>query len=149
MGRTRRIMLSAIVVLAAAGAGGLLAINVFASGATTVCVPSRGGKPIITPKAGACKTGYTATEIGTAAPTTQFVSEEGEVPKEVVGYGFTVKCPEGMSVTGGSVALPFGSGVHVVSENPATFEGHASWAASIANERSTPIKVKIWAVCLS
>jgi hypothetical protein len=148
MGLSPRMRIAA-VVLAAVGVGWLLAVTVFASGGTKVCVPSRAGKPIVTPNAGVCKTGYTLAEVQTSAPTTQFVSEEYEVPKEVIGYGFTLKCPEGTSVTGGGVTLPFGTGVHVVSENPATFEGRGSWAASIANERTSSIKVKLWAVCLS
>jgi hypothetical protein len=35
-----------------------------ASGGTKVCVPSKEGKQIVTPKAGLCKAGYTLTELG-------------------------------------------------------------------------------------
>jgi hypothetical protein len=34
------------------------------SGPITVCVPAKAGKPIVTPKAGVCKPGYTLTEVG-------------------------------------------------------------------------------------
>ncbi|HUB10061.1 MAG TPA: hypothetical protein VMB50_23860 [Myxococcales bacterium] len=48
----------------------LLTMAVLASAATAagvkVCIPSKEGKPIITPKAGVCKTGYTMTEFGGA-----------------------------------------------------------------------------------
>lgn len=44
-------------VLATAG-------SAFAAGATNVCIPSKEGKAIVTPKAGLCKTGYTLTELG-------------------------------------------------------------------------------------
>ncbi|HEV2981872.1 MAG TPA: hypothetical protein VGX51_10610, partial [Solirubrobacteraceae bacterium] len=38
--------------------------TVFAAGGTKVCLPGKEGKPIVTPKSGVCKPGYTLTELG-------------------------------------------------------------------------------------
>jgi hypothetical protein len=56
-----RMRLAGVVVL-----GTLLTMvgTAVASGGTEVCVPSREGKPILTPRAGACRAGYTLTELG-------------------------------------------------------------------------------------
>jgi hypothetical protein len=40
------------------------AASAAASGGTAVCVPSAQNKPLVTPKAGACKPGYALTELG-------------------------------------------------------------------------------------
>lgn len=42
----------------------LMVGTVFASGGTKACVPAKEGKAIVTAKEGACKSGYTLTEIG-------------------------------------------------------------------------------------
>jgi hypothetical protein len=42
----------------------LTASAAVASGGTKACVPSKEGKPFLTPKAGVCKAGYTLTELG-------------------------------------------------------------------------------------
>jgi hypothetical protein len=42
-----------------------------------VCVPAKEGKPIVTPKAGVCKTGYTLTELGEGKE-----GKEGQTGKE-------------------------------------------------------------------
>jgi hypothetical protein len=45
-----------------------IAINALGAGGTQVCVPSKEGKPIVTPKGGVCKPGYALKELGNEGP---------------------------------------------------------------------------------
>ena len=53
-----------VAVCITAGVACILANVALASGGTKVCVPSRQGRSILTPKNGACRKGYTLTELG-------------------------------------------------------------------------------------
>jgi hypothetical protein len=68
LGNLRRAPIAALLLIG----GLLLAAGVVladgGSGPISVCVPSKEGKPILTPKGGACKAGYALTEVGKEGP---------------------------------------------------------------------------------
>ena len=79
---TRRRSGVGIVACLVVGCGLLLANGAMASG-FKACLPAKEGKPIVTPKEGVCKTGYTPTEVG--EPSVLSTSEQ-EALKTILPY---------------------------------------------------------------
>ena len=100
---TRRRSGLGIAACLVVGCGLLLANEAIASGLKE-CVPAKEGKPIVTPKGGVCKVGYTLTEVG--EPSVLSTSEQ-ETLKSILPYTKLVA-----SGVGGKPTIQF-SGVNV------------------------------------
>jgi hypothetical protein len=90
--------------------------TVFAAGGTKVCLPGKEGKPIVTPKSGVCKAGYTLTELG-AEGKEGSAGKEGKEGKEgpAGASGFSGAVNSNGTVRNGKItAAKLGTGEYVV-----------------------------------
>jgi hypothetical protein len=62
--RRRLTPLSAVLMVALVVSLGVAIVAFASGGGTQVCIPNASGKPIVTPKGGVCKSGYTLKELG-------------------------------------------------------------------------------------
>jgi hypothetical protein len=99
--------------------------TVFASGGTKVCLPGKEGKPIVTPKSGVCKPGYTLTELGAEGKEGPAGKEGKEGPKGEKGppgaSGFAAAVTAGGSVLNGKISV----------SNPSTGEYVIHWESGV------------------
>lgn len=93
--------------------------TVFAAGGTKVCLPGKEGKPIVTPKSGVCKAGYTLTELGAEGKEGPAGKEGPKGEKGLQGEkgfsGLAAAVTAGGSVANGKITVSkSGTGEYVV-----------------------------------
>jgi hypothetical protein len=97
--------------------------TVFAAGGTKVCLPGKEGKPIVTPKSGVCKAGYTLTELGAEGkegPAGKEGKEGKQGPAGASGFSGAVNA-NGTVRNGKITASKLGTGEYLVRWEPGIF----------------------------
>ena len=120
--------------------------TVFAAGGTKVCLPGKEGKPIVTPKSGVCKPGYTLTEFGAEGKEGPAGKEGKEGPKGEKGIqgekglsGLAAAVTSGGSVANGKITVSkSGTGEYAVHWEAGAFPTCAT-AAEVPDTVVTPV----------